>query len=164
MVAWATAVVIYNYCCSTVALGWVKIELANQHYIHKELQSEVTKTLIWIIVSTWSSRWSAMFPMSIAIQPQEGFSAPSLHIMVVLWLLCKMVTFLEQGQRRPSYSYRLRGQQRRRHWGWSESQLFKTIDHLTCRVFLPVAIIMKSQYCLSSGTRMTTMSRSCEKI
>ena len=29
--------------------------------------------------STWSSRCRTMLPMSIAIQPQEGFSAPSLH-------------------------------------------------------------------------------------
>ena len=35
--------------------------------------------------------------------------------------------------------------------------------HLTWRVFLPVVTIMKSQYCLSSGTRMTTISRSWGK-
>ena len=75
-----------------------------------------------------------------------------------------VITSLGRGQRRPFYSCRLREQQKRQHWGWNESQLLKTIVHLTCRVFLPVAIIMKSQYCLSSGTWMTTMSRSCEKI
>ena len=111
-----------------------------------------------------------MFPMSIAIQPQEGFSAPSLHLMVVFWLefYIKVVTFLEQGQRGPSYSCRLTERQRRQHWRSNGGSILdwckQNDDHLTCLVFLPVAIIMKSQYCLSSGTRMTTTSRSCEKI
>ena len=45
----------------------------------------------------------------------------------------------------------------------TERQLIRRETHLTWRVFLPVATIMKSQYCLSSGTRITTMSRSWSK-
>ena len=71
--------------------------------------------------STWSSRCRTMLPMSIAIQPQEGFSAPSLHYCL---LSCKLKfcikTFLGQDQRQPSYSCRLREQQKRQHW--KESQ------------------------------------------
>ena len=111
-----------------------------------------------------------MFPMSIAIQPQDGFSAPSLHLNVVFWLefYIKVVTFLAQDQRGPSYSCRLTERQRRQHWRLNEGSVLdwwkQNDDHLTCLVFLPVAITMKSQYCLSSGTRITTTSRSCEKI
>ena len=66
----------------------------NQHHICKELLAEVTETSMKMIESTWSSRWSAIFPMSIAIQPQEGLSAPSLHIYgrLKLKFRCKMVS------------------------------------------------------------------------